>query len=103
MSWTLKPVTDRVARMRAAYRDTVPEVCTARYRIITDRGEFVVDAYSPSDAARRVTRDISPVTREPQKPGAYDRAKTRAWDRDDPRFGLCSAFSYRSRTSASGY
>ena len=55
------------------------------------------------DAARRVTRDISPVTREPQKPGAYDRAKTRAWDRDDPRFGLCSAFSYRSRTSASGY
>ena len=36
MSWTLKPVTDRVARMRAAYRDTVPEVCTARYRIITE-------------------------------------------------------------------
>jgi len=27
----------------------------SRYRVITDRGEFVVDAYSESDAARRVT------------------------------------------------
>lgn len=27
----------------------------SRCRVITDRGEFLVDAYSPSDAARRVT------------------------------------------------
>ena len=55
------------------------------------------------DAARRMTWDISPVTRKPKKPGAYDRAKTRTWDRDDPRFGLCSAFSFRSCASASSY
>ncbi len=36
MSWTLKPVTGRVARQREAYRDTVPEVCIARYRILTE-------------------------------------------------------------------
>ena len=47
---------------------------------------------SARDAARRVTWDISPVTRKPKKPGAYDRAKARTWDQDDLRFGLCSAF-----------
>ena len=36
MSWKLKPVTERVAREREAYRDTVPEICTARYKIITE-------------------------------------------------------------------
>ena len=36
MSWTLKPMTDRVVRMRDAYRDTVPEICIARYRILTE-------------------------------------------------------------------
>ena len=36
MSWTLKPMTDRVQRLRAAYRDTVPELCLARYKILTE-------------------------------------------------------------------
>ena len=36
MSWTLKPMTDRVQRLRAAYRDTVPELCLARYKIVTE-------------------------------------------------------------------
>jgi formate C-acetyltransferase len=36
MSWTLKPVTDRVARQREQYRDVKPEVCIARYRILTE-------------------------------------------------------------------
>ncbi|SHH97253.1 formate C-acetyltransferase [Sporobacter termitidis DSM 10068] len=36
MSWTLKPLTDRVVRQREAYRDTQPEVCIARYRILTE-------------------------------------------------------------------
>ena len=36
MSWKLKPMTDRVIRQRAAYRDTVPEICIARYKIITE-------------------------------------------------------------------
>jgi formate C-acetyltransferase len=36
MSFTLKPVTERVARQRAAYRNTKPEICIARYKIITE-------------------------------------------------------------------
>ena len=36
MSWTLLPLTDRVTRLRADYRDLKPEVCTARYRILTE-------------------------------------------------------------------
>ena len=36
MSWTLKPITARVAAERALYRDAVPDVCLARYRIITE-------------------------------------------------------------------
>ncbi|MCL2226612.1 MAG: hypothetical protein FWB97_03165 [Oscillospiraceae bacterium] len=36
MSWKLKPITERVAREREIYRDTVPEVCLARYRILTE-------------------------------------------------------------------
>ncbi|NMA38232.1 MAG: hypothetical protein GX942_08005, partial [Papillibacter sp.] len=36
MSWTLKPMTERVKRLRAEYRDTKPEICIARYKIITE-------------------------------------------------------------------
>jgi formate C-acetyltransferase len=36
MSYKLKPTTIRVERMRAKYRDTKPEICTARYRLITE-------------------------------------------------------------------
>ncbi len=36
MSFILKPVTERVARQRAAYRNTKPEICIARYKIITE-------------------------------------------------------------------
>ena len=34
--YTLKPITVRVAKMREKYRDTAPEICTARYRLITE-------------------------------------------------------------------
>ena len=34
--YVLKPITERVQKMRAKYRDTKPEICTARYRIITE-------------------------------------------------------------------
>ncbi|WKY48052.1 pyruvate formate lyase family protein [Eubacteriaceae bacterium ES3] len=34
--YTLKPVSDRVAAMREKYRETQPEICTERYRLITD-------------------------------------------------------------------
>jgi formate C-acetyltransferase len=34
--YELKPVTDRVLKMRDRYRDTKPEVCTARYRLVTE-------------------------------------------------------------------
>ena len=34
--YTLKPMTERVQRMRARYRDTMPKVCIARYRLITE-------------------------------------------------------------------
>ena len=36
MAYKLKPVTDRVARMRERYRTTLPEICIARYRLITE-------------------------------------------------------------------
>ncbi|MDR1328156.1 MAG: hypothetical protein LBK23_00960 [Oscillospiraceae bacterium] len=36
MSWKLKPITPRVARQREAYRDTTPEICLARYKILTE-------------------------------------------------------------------
>ena len=34
--YKLNPISDRVAAMREKYRTTQPEVCTARYRLITD-------------------------------------------------------------------
>ncbi len=34
--YTLKPITDRVAKIREKYRITQPEICTSRYRLITD-------------------------------------------------------------------
>jgi formate C-acetyltransferase len=34
--YTLKPVTERVAKMREKYRSTQPEICTSRYRLITE-------------------------------------------------------------------
>lgn len=42
------------------------------------------------DAERRIGWDMSPVTRRPEKPGAYNRAKTRNRDRKD--FGSASCF-----------
>jgi len=36
MSWTLRPLSERVTRMRADYRDLAPTICTARYRILTE-------------------------------------------------------------------
>ena len=36
MAYTLKPISDRVAKMREKYRNTKPEICIARYRIITE-------------------------------------------------------------------
>ena len=34
--YTLKPITERVRQMRTKYRDTKPEFCTSRYRLITE-------------------------------------------------------------------
>ena len=34
--YTLKPVTERVTKMRDKYRNTQPEICTARYRLVTE-------------------------------------------------------------------
>jgi len=34
--YTLSPMTERVRKMRDKYRDTKPEICTARYRLITE-------------------------------------------------------------------
>lgn len=34
--YTLKPVTERVKRVRARYRNTQPKICIARYRLITE-------------------------------------------------------------------
>jgi formate C-acetyltransferase len=34
--YKLKPISLRVTKMRAKYRDTRPEICTARYRLITE-------------------------------------------------------------------
>lgn len=36
MSWTLKPVTERVKKQREMYRNTRPEICIARYKILTE-------------------------------------------------------------------
>ncbi|MDR2356742.1 MAG: hypothetical protein LBD92_01450 [Oscillospiraceae bacterium] len=36
MAWKLEPVSPRVARAREMYRDTQPEICIARYKIITE-------------------------------------------------------------------
>jgi formate C-acetyltransferase len=38
--YELKPISDRVARMRSKYRNTKPEICLARYKLIT---EFYMD------------------------------------------------------------
>ncbi len=35
------------------------------------------------DAQRRISWGMSPVTRRPKNPGAYDRAKARKWERGD--------------------
>jgi pyruvate formate-lyase/glycerol dehydratase family glycyl radical enzyme len=34
--YQLKPITERVRQMREKYRETKPEICTSRYRLITD-------------------------------------------------------------------
>jgi formate C-acetyltransferase len=34
--YQLKPITERVKKMREKYRDTKPEICTSRYRLITE-------------------------------------------------------------------
>ena len=34
--YQLKPITERVQKMRAKYRDTLPEICLSRYKIITE-------------------------------------------------------------------
>ncbi len=34
--YQLKPIAKRVGRLREKYRETKPEICTARYRLITD-------------------------------------------------------------------
>jgi pyruvate formate-lyase/glycerol dehydratase family glycyl radical enzyme len=34
--YALAPMTERVRKMRARYRDTAPEICIARYRLITE-------------------------------------------------------------------
>ena len=34
--YTLKPITERVSKMRKKYRETQPEICTARYRLTTE-------------------------------------------------------------------
>jgi len=36
MSWKLTPVTERVSRVRETYRDSTPEICLARYKILTE-------------------------------------------------------------------
>ena len=34
--YTLKPVTERVQKMREKYRTTQPEICISRYRLVTE-------------------------------------------------------------------
>ncbi len=34
--YTFRPITERVGKMREKYRETQPEICTARYRLITE-------------------------------------------------------------------
>ncbi len=36
MSFILNPISQRVIRQRALYRDTVPEICLGRYKILTE-------------------------------------------------------------------
>ena len=36
MAYKLSPITDRVARIREMYRTVEPEICIARYKIITE-------------------------------------------------------------------
>ncbi|MDR2664659.1 MAG: hypothetical protein LBC21_00070 [Oscillospiraceae bacterium] len=36
MAWVLSPISERVRRVREMYRDTQPEICVARYKIITE-------------------------------------------------------------------
>ena len=36
MAYKLAPITQRVAKMRERYRTTAPEICLARYKIITE-------------------------------------------------------------------
>ncbi|MDR0862445.1 MAG: hypothetical protein LBN30_06705 [Oscillospiraceae bacterium] len=36
MAYTLKPISERVVKMREKYRETLPEICIARYRLITE-------------------------------------------------------------------
>ena len=36
MAYKLSPITERVQKMRAKYRDTQPEICLSRYKIITE-------------------------------------------------------------------
>jgi len=36
MAWTLKPISERVAKKRELYRTVQPEICLARYKIITN-------------------------------------------------------------------
>ena len=50
------------------------------------------------DAARRVTWDISPVTRRPENPRAYKREKTRKCIED----ALCVSFPILIRNSVAG-
>ena len=54
------------------------------------------------DAERRGSWGISPVTRRPEKPGAYNRAKARKRDHDEPDFApLCSAQKQRIKLERS--
>jgi formate C-acetyltransferase len=34
--YTLSPISQRVSEMREKYRSTVPEICLARYKLITN-------------------------------------------------------------------
>ena len=36
MAYQLRPVSARVAAMRKKYRETKPELCIARYKLITE-------------------------------------------------------------------
>ena len=34
--YELKPITERVRKIRAKYRNTKPEICIARYKLVTE-------------------------------------------------------------------